>query len=282
MTKSEHADVLLERLEVVLARHAPLAVAVSGGVDSMTLAFVAHRHHPGTQVFHALSPAVPTAATERVRRHAAAQGWHLRVIDAGEMRDADYLRNPVNRCYYCKSNLYRTILAQASGKVIASGTNLDDLGDFRPGLRAAGEQGVVHPLVEAGIDKAGVRSLAGYFGLHDLQELPASPCLSSRVSTGIAIEAGLLPVIDRAETEVRALLDARGAAVRCRLRADHLALEVDADLLNASDHCRDAVRERVSEVFVAAGYAHLVARVSVEAYRQGSAFLRVRQGEGTP
>ena len=227
MTLPESAQVLLERLEPVLSSHAPLAVAVSGGVDSMTLAWIAHRHDARTQIFHALSPAVPATATERVQRYAAAEHWRLRLIDAGEMRDADYLRNPVDRCYYCKSNLYRAILPRAGGKV-ASGTNLDDLGDFRPGLRAAGEQGVVHPLVEAGIDKTGVRALARSFGLHDVQELPASPCLSSRVSTGIAIDARLLPVIDRAEVDIRGLLGAPSAAVRCRIRAGQVAVEVDA------------------------------------------------------
>src|SRR5882757_11460128 len=89
------------------------AVAVSGGVDSMTLAVIAHRtRHAATTMFHAVSPAVPPEATERVRRYARSEGWDLVVFDAGEFADADYRSNPVNRCFYCKTHLYSAIAAR--------------------------------------------------------------------------------------------------------------------------------------------------------------------------
>lgn len=276
MTKTDiGASDLLVRLQGILVAHGPLGVAVSGGVDSMTLAFIAHCVDPRSEIFHALSPAVPASATARVRRYAEAQGWRLRLIDAGEMRDPDYLRNPADRCYYCKSNLYRTV-ARLAGGTVASGTNVDDLGDFRPGLRAASEHGVVHPLVEAGIDKAGVRALARHLGLHDLQALPASPCLSSRVVTGIAIDAALLPLIDEAEVRIRALLGSAACTVRCRVRPGHLAVEIETDaVLDESYQYTEAIRTVVGEVFAGSGHSYPAESIVLEPYRRGSAFLRV-------
>ena len=99
----------LDRLRAVFGNMADIAIAVSGGVDSMTLAHVAH----GTgkaQMFHAISPAVPPLATQRVKDHASQHNWSLHIVGAGEFEDPDYLKNPVNRCYFCKSNLYRNKL----------------------------------------------------------------------------------------------------------------------------------------------------------------------------
>ena len=188
----------LARLETILEQMGPVAVAVSGGVDSMTLAFVVNRVHSNSQMFHALSPAVPGQATRRVQVYADKEDWNLHLIDAGEIRDPQYLANPANRCYYCKTNLYDTVCERTDLMVI-SGTNKDDLGDYRPGLVAADEHRVRHPYVEAGIDKSEIRDIARSLGLSDLQDLPAAPCLSSRVMTGIAIDEKLLPIINEAE-----------------------------------------------------------------------------------
>ena len=203
-------------LIAALSRHADLTIALSGGVDSMTLAHVGSRVlGQRVRVIHAISPAVPPVATARVQAHAARAGWRLEFVDAGEFDDPRYRANPVNRCYFCKSNLYATIAGLAEG-AIASGTNADDLGDFRPGLKAAEEWKVVHPYVEAGIDKAAIYALASYLGLDDLAELPAQPCLASRVETGLEVKASDLEFVDQIERLLRAD-QGLSATVRCRI-----------------------------------------------------------------
>jgi uncharacterized protein len=213
-----------ERLTRVLAGHGSVAVAVSGGVDSMTLASVAHRA-TDAEMIHAVSPAVPGEATERVRAYASRFGWRLTVADAGEFNDPRYTTNPANRCYFCKTNLYDR-LAVLTSRRIASGANLDDLGDYRPGLLAADEHAVVHPLIEAGIDKSTVRALARFHGLDDVSELPAQPCLSSRVETGIAIDPRDLAFVHAVEVAVRRL-EPSLENVRCRVMHDGIQLETD-------------------------------------------------------
>ncbi|MDA0979339.1 MAG: adenine nucleotide alpha hydrolase [Proteobacteria bacterium] len=266
----------LSALQAWFEAREPMAIAVSGGVDSMTLAVVAHRIQPETQVFHALSPAVPSQATERVREYAAREGWNLTLIDAGEMQDENYLANPANRCYFCKTNLYETVTAHTPLRV-GSGTNTDDLADYRPGLQAAAENQVCHPYVEVGISKAELREIAAEMGLDDLKDLPASPCLSSRVQTGIAIDATLLPLVNEAEQLVmrhlsRVMSDVQG--VRCRILPGEVTLQVDTPSALDMDDPRFAQPlELIRRLFVEAGYASQVARVRVEPYRRGSAFL---------
>ena len=259
----------LASLERVFEEIGPVAVAVSGGVDSMTLAVVAHRAlGESATMIHAISAAVPVDATGRVEWYARRDGWRLERIDARELHDARYVANPVNRCYFCKTNLYSTIAPFAgSGATIVSGTNTDDLGDFRPGLAAAAEHAVRHPYVECGIGKPAVRAIATRLGLDDLAELPAAPCLSSRVETGIAIDPDVLKAIDACERLVR---DVTGAAtVRCRVRRDAVVVELDAAALDAPR--RVELAGEVEERMATAGVSRAL---RFESYRMGSAFLR--------
>ena len=205
-----------DRIVAALDRHARVAIAVSGGVDSMTLAHIAARDsRTAATMYHAASPAVPVSARERVEAHAARHGWQLVVVDAQELADARYRANPIDRCYYCKTNLYDRI-AGVTSDTIASGTNCDDLSDFRPGLRAAQERDVVHPYVEAGATKRDIYELAQALGLTDLARLPAQPCLASRVETGIAIDPAHLAFVDAVEAKLASELG-NAAIVRCRV-----------------------------------------------------------------
>lgn len=265
------------RLEAILADMRRPAVAVSGGVDSVTLAEAARRMAPEARMVHARSPAVPAAATARVERLAAERGWALAIVDAGEFADPDYLTNPVNRCFFCKTNLYRTmdaiVAALAEGGTVCSGANLDDLGDFRPGLDAAREYAVRHPFVEAGFAKADVRALAAALGLGEIAELPASPCLSSRVETGIAITAGDVRLIDAVETALRRALGPRGD-VRCRIRRTGIEIELSPELK------AEAERQRLLARLPKAVPALAGRPLSLGTYRRGSAFLRVAEVAG--
>lgn len=266
---------LLASLHGVLDAMGPVAVAVSGGVDSTTLAALALTRKPSeTRLFHAVSPAVPAAATERLRALAEPAGWPLSIIDAGEFSDPNYLRNPVNRCFYCKHNLYRTIRQHTTSTVL-SGANLDDLDDFRPGLRAAKDHAVRHPWIEARIDKAAIRRLAAEHGLEQFAGLPASPCLSSRVETGISIADDVLDAIDSAEQMLRQELTP--ATVRCRVRADAVTVELDGPTLELLDEDeRRDLGERVRALFAGTDRHGPVGFAS---YRRGSAVIRGQPGE---
>ena len=256
---------MLDALHACLDSCAPAALAVSGGVDSMTLAFIAHRRlGADIAMYHAVSAAVPPAATARLQAYAKREEWDLTLVDAGEMRDERYLANPANRCFFCKADLYGTLSAESTRQLL-SGTNLDDLGDWRPGLEAAKAHGVRHPYVEAEIDKGGVRRLASRLGLDDLAELPAAPCLASRIETGIRVSSDHLRAIDRVESQLRSRLPA--ATIRCRIRKDAIVIELEpAELVETLDHA--AMAAEIASLIPGA------APVRFEPYRRGSAFLR--------
>ncbi len=221
--------IAIESLKRVLAQVPERVVACSGGVDSLTLAAVAHDQFPATTVVaHAVTAAVPAEATERVQRYADDFGWNLQRVTPGEFDDERYLSNPVDRCYFCKSHLYDAV-AKAIGTTLPtsaialSGTNLDDLGEYRPGLNAAAERDVRHPFVEASLAKADVRAIAATLGL-DAAELPASPCLASRLYTGTRVNVDRLQAIEVGERTVTALTGIE--VVRCRIRESAVLVEV--------------------------------------------------------
>ena len=253
----------------VLERMDAVAIAVSGGVDSMTLAFLAHRLAPErTTMFHAASPAVPPEATARVRRYAQAHGWQLEIVDAGELDDTRYVANPHDRCFYCKTNLYGTI-RQLTERTIASGANRDDLGDYRPGLQAAADYSVRHPWIEAEYDKRAIRRIAAAHRLFDLAELPSSPCLSSRIETGIPVTVGGLAVIEMLERRISQMLAPE--TLRCRLRPFGIEIELDHDALARADRALIGAEARL-----AMAGSDVEGEVRFSPYRRGSAFRRPR------
>jgi pyridinium-3,5-biscarboxylic acid mononucleotide sulfurtransferase len=225
---------VMERLAATLERTPRRVIACSGGVDSLLLADIAHELRPGTTIVaHSVSPAVPPSATERVQQVAAALGWRLEVVESHEFEDRNYLANPRNRCYFCKSNLYKELdrVSSASrwrGKTwtVLSGANTDDLGEYRPGLIAAREHQVRHPFVEAGLAKADIRMLARERD-REWHALPAAPCLASRLYTGTAVTPAVLRAVDAGEQMLRRMT--RIDVVRCRIKDDDVIVEVAAE-----------------------------------------------------
>lgn len=229
---TEHAP--FDRLVAVLERYPRRVIACSGGVDSLLLADVAHDLRPRTTIVaHSVSPAVPPSATRRVRAAASDLGWRLELIESQEFSDPRYLSNPRNRCYFCKSHLYSELDRVSSAVqwrgatwTVMSGANVDDLGEYRPGLVAADEHAVIHPFVEAQMTKADIRALACDRG-REWHALPAAPCLASRLYTGTAVSADLLRAVDVGEEVLRHRTGLE--VVRCRINGDDVIVEVGAD-----------------------------------------------------
>ncbi|MDG2196561.1 MAG: ATPase [SAR324 cluster bacterium] len=263
----------LKRLNTVLKGTSPRVVACSGGVDSMLLATLAHRQKPEeTIVVHAVGPAVPSAASTRVKRWANQEKWQLQLVNAGEFDDPEYLANPVNRCFHCKKNLYRTLRdireQLDSSSVLLSGTNLDDLDDFRPGLGAAEQAGVRHPFVEASITKPQLREIARQSAL-PFADLPAAPCLASRLYTGTRVQADLLQLIDQTEEWIREQTGL--AVVRCRVHQQEMLVEVENPSLVEKHH--KLVQDLRARVLEASDHINSVV-IDPKPYQPGRAFVR--------
>src|SRR5437660_501651 len=197
-----------ERLLESLRGLGGVAVAFSGGIDSTVVAKAAFLALSDRAVaVTADSPSVPRAEVAEARRLAAQIGIKHEVVPTDEFADPDYVRNDGARCYFCKSELYSRIeqlLPELGVGVICSGANLDDQGDYRPGLKAAAEHAVRHPLQEAGFTKADVRALARAWGLPTWDK-PASPCLSSRLAPGVEVTRERTERVERAEVYLHGL-----------------------------------------------------------------------------
>ena len=258
----------LAALEGLLAGLAGAVVAFSGGVDSSVVAAVAARVlGDGALAVTAVSPALATGEVEAAAAVAAAIPVAHRVVAGGELDRAGYRRNDRDRCYHCKSDLYDRLTVIADGAVVLSGANADDLGDWRPGLVAAAEHGVRHPLVEAGLRKSRIRALAGQLGLPSAAK-PASPCLASRIPYGTPVAAPVLAQIDRAE----AALHARGYAVlRVRHHGDLGRVQIAGDELGRVDDPRE--RAAVVAAVRAAGYRDV--EIDPHPFRSGSLNLDI-------
>lgn len=265
----------LDRLRDEIARYPAVVVAYSGGVDSSLLLRVAHEVL-GARARGVIgrSDSYAKKELELALEQARSFGAEVEIVSTGELADPAFRSNPANRCYHCKTELYRelTLVAARLGATILDGTIADDFGDWRPGRRAATEKGVRSPLAELGFTKADVRAAAAQYGLQS-QDKPASPCLASRIPYGTEITRENLGQVERGEE----LLHSLGfAIVRVRHFGETARVEVPVDDLPRL--LEPDTRERVVTGLKAVGYR--IVTVDLEGFRSGN-LNRLLAGGGT-
>ena len=255
---------LLDALRRRLRELDRVVVAFSGGADSAFLAWMAH-DTLGPSAASAVTAVSPSLAGEEAADCAAlASEWGLRwrTVDTDELARPAYVANDTDRCAHCKSELMDALapLAEAAGATIVLGTNLDDLGDHRPGQAAAAAQGAAFPLVDAGFTKAAVREASRALGLRTWDK-PAAACLASRVPYGTPVTLGTLDRVGRAEAALHRL---GFRQLRVRHYGDVARLEFDVADLPAAV----ALRREIVAAVQSAGYARVT--VDLEGFRSGN------------
>lgn len=257
-----------QRLQAWLRDAGSVLVGFSGGVDSAYLACVAVETLGPARALAVIgrSASYPASQWETARRVAERFGVPVVEIDTDEMSDPRYAANPVNRCYYCKTELWSKLLPVAEARGLATvidGTNADDRGDYRPGAQAAAERGVQSPLAIVGMTKAEIRERSRVRGIPTWQQ-PSSPCLSSRLPYGTAVTPARLQQVERAEAALRAL----GIAgdLRVRHHGDLARVELAAAELERwlAPDARRALAAAVRE----AGFARVA--LDLRGFRSGS------------
>lgn len=250
-----------------------VAVAYSGGVDSALVAKAAQLACGANAVaITAVSASLASGEREAAAALAAQIGIRHQIIETEEFDNPDYLKNAPDRCYFCKTELYtrlERLLSEPHADlpefdVVVNGANLDDRGDYRPGMQAAREHAVRSPLIEAGLTKADVRQLAAHWEL-PVWDKPATPCLSSRIAYGLAVTPERVERVDRAEEFLRTEFGLR--EFRVRHEAGDLArIEVSIDALPRlfSDPARKMIVEKLHSL----GFKYV--SLDLDGFRSGS------------
>jgi uncharacterized protein len=243
-----------------------VAVAYSGGVDSAYLLWEATQTLGAENALGitAVSPSLPASERECAERLAQAHGFNHLLIETNENENSDYAANPTNRCYFCKSTLYEHAIPVARERGfqwIATGTNADDIGDWRPGLRAAEENGALHPMLEVGLTKEDIRALALEAGL-DVWDKPAAACLASRIPHGTAVTTERLSMIELAEEFLKREIRLR--VVRVRWDDGAARIECDPSEIATAAQSHGVIAAR----FTAIGFTGV--SLDLRGYRRGS------------
>ncbi len=256
-----------DRLLAVLREMPGAAVAFSGGIDSTVVAKAAFLALGARAVaVTADSASVARRELDDARELAALIGIRHVVVRTQEFDNPAYLKNDGTRCYHCKTELYTTVerlLPELGVPIVVSGANLDDRGDYRPGLVAAAEHAVRHPLQEAGFTKADVRALAKFWELPTWDK-PAAPCLSSRMAPGVAVTPERTKRVEDAE----AILHALGLR-ECRVRYHEGDLaRVEVSVSEVARLAADPVRTELTRALHALGFKFVA--LDLDGFRSGS------------
>jgi uncharacterized protein len=259
-------DTKLNELEAILRNTDGILVAFSAGVDSTFLLKTAYMVlGERALALTASSPTAPPGELDAAKQFTRSLGCRHIVVNSNELANPLFTENPANRCFFCKDELYRICRAQADQlgfATIVDGTNLDDLKDHRPGLKAAKQWGIRHPLVEAHMTKDDIRSYSRALGLSTWDK-PSSPCLSSRFPYGTAINLDRLNKVAACELFLKAL---NFREFRVRYHGDLARIEVSQ---NELDRLLDkAMRESVVQRFKEIGFNYV--SLDLQGYRTGS------------
>jgi pyridinium-3,5-biscarboxylic acid mononucleotide sulfurtransferase len=253
----------LQQLENIIHWYGRVIIGYSGGVDSTLVSYVANRVlGPNALIILARMETITQEDVELARHIAHEYNFNYREITYNELEIEQYAANPVNRCYFCRKELFerlKNLAKEENIRFILDGANLDDMDDYRPGRVAAKESGVISPLIEASMTKQDVRKMAKFYNLANAEK-PATPCLSSRIPYGIHIDRKSLEQIAQAEKFIR---EKGFTNVRVRHYQTTAKIEVDSWAVNKLKQMNDEVESRLKQL----GYAEII--IDEEGFQSG-------------